>query len=151
LTLARAIVNKLRLPGGVSRDDAIQDAVVLILERRAVYNGSRLTRRVLGDLQDRYGAVWRRQYRFGPTVTVSETDIDGEAESDRVEAQDVQIDVREAIEKLTPKRRFVMYLLVVEEKSYAQIAEQTGTTVYNVKKLAASARQDLKRMLNAYR
>jgi len=68
---------------------------------------------------------------------------------ERMEAEDRAREVREAVSRLEPTRRWTLLLREVEEMPYEAIAEVTGVPVGTVRSRLARAREDLRRLLGA--
>jgi len=64
-----------------------------------------------------------------------------------LERRDRAEQVRGAVERLEPARRWTLLLREVEELSYEEIAEVTGVAVGTVRSRLARARSDLRRLL----
>jgi RNA polymerase sigma-70 factor (ECF subfamily) len=69
--------------------------------------------------------------------------------TDRLETEDRAEEVRQAVARLEPTRRWTLLLREVEEMSYEEIAEVTSVPVGTVRSRLARAREDLRRLLGA--
>lgn len=73
-----------------------------------------------------------------------------EAPSAKLEREELEVKVREAMEKLPESQRTAVLLRRFDELSYEEIAQVMQTTVPAVKSLLARARQTLKSHLSKY-
>jgi len=71
----------------------------------------------------------------------------GPSALERLEAADRAREVREALVRLEPNRRWVLLLREVEEMSYEEISAVTGTPVGTVRSRLARARDELRQLL----
>ncbi|HUU42807.1 MAG TPA: sigma-70 family RNA polymerase sigma factor [Planctomycetota bacterium] len=83
-----------------------------------------------------------------PTLELAEAGA--EAPSARLEREELETKVREAMAKLPGAQRTAVLLRRFDELSYEQIAEVMETTVAAVKSLLARARQTLKALLHKH-
>jgi RNA polymerase sigma-70 factor (ECF subfamily) len=66
---------------------------------------------------------------------------------ERLEARDRATEVRRALSRLEPNRRWALLLREVEEMSYEQISAVTGVPVGTVRSRLARGREDLRKIL----
>ena len=66
---------------------------------------------------------------------------------ERLEARDRATEVRRALSRLEPNRRWALLLREVEEMSYEEISTVTGVPVGTVRSRLARGREDLRRIL----
>ncbi len=67
--------------------------------------------------------------------------------TERLQAEELAVEVRAAVAKLDPPRRLTLLLREVEEMSYEEIAVATQVPVGTVRSRLARAREDLRRLL----
>lgn len=137
--MARNVVRKFagRFPPGVTTEDAEQDATLLLLEWQGKKpDRAHLFMKVLGVLRDRYGRSWRQEYAH-QSVPLE----DAAVERDR-DAEQVRMDVRDAIDKLPEREREAMTLYLTG-MTQAAIAGQMRCSQPYVSQLMASAREKL--------
>jgi len=66
---------------------------------------------------------------------------------DRLVAEDRAERIRRAVAEIEPRRRLVLLLREVDDRTYEEIAEMTGVPVGTVRSRLARARADLRRLL----
>ncbi len=66
---------------------------------------------------------------------------------ERLQAEELAVEVKAAVAKLDPPRRLTLLLREVEEMSYEEIAVATDVPVGTVRSRLARAREDLRRLL----
>lgn len=140
---------RLRLPPGVTRDDALQEASAL--EARWYAEGRReshLFVRVWGDLKDKYGFEWKKHFVGGAVERLPE----GFDTTDKRYAVDpaVTMDVRAAVAKLSPAQRHVVEECALKGRAQADVAAERGVSVQNIKLLYMRARRKLTQLLAGY-
>jgi len=64
-----------------------------------------------------------------------------------LERRDRAAQVRQAVTRLEPARRWTLLLREVDEMSYEEIAQVTGVAVGTVRSRLARARSDLRRLM----
>ena len=141
-----------RFPPGVTYEDAVQDAVVLILElepqhaERAphVAQDAWLVTRAHGDLRHRYRKGWERQVAQLDADSTPDPITDG-----RVEDLGLSLDVEAAINALPEQERRVT-LLTMQGLKQSQVATLLGVTQPVVSKLYRRARATLAQLLGDY-
>ncbi len=146
-----------RLPSHVSRADAIQDAIVVILEwwdrwNPKVYACERepfLIMKAWGTLKDKYGCQWKDSYEH-PTGSLEEALPCAVGQDPGPEAQDVCLDVRMAVERLPGTYAVVMHL-ILDGLTQGQVAEQLGVTQPYVSQIVQKAKKKLAKTLEAYK
>lgn len=182
--LCQRVVRKLRLPPGMTRDDALQGAYALAVKHHAAgKRDSHLFMRVWGDLKDTLGRLWREHYALTkPDRPVKGNGISRMVRSSGVEVDDLRrtgvgvsvirnepdesitidvvapaeadagvvMDVRAAIEKLTPAQRHVVEECGLKGRSQADVAAERGVSVQAVKLLFLRARAALREHLKDY-
>jgi RNA polymerase sigma factor (sigma-70 family) len=150
LHLAAKVVKNLLpggLPNGVTRADAKQDAVCVLLELAqkpetpGVPRDAWLVVKTRGILRDRYGRLFR-EAKSTPLTT-----LEGRAvPCVDPESLTLSLDVREAISRLPEKQKFVI-LATMRGETQLQIAEGMGVGQSYVSQLLKAARASMKDLL----
>lgn len=141
-----------RFPPGITHQDAVQDALVVILRVKDDWNArihlcerdAFLVMRAWGDLKDQYGRGWREEYVRRDSAP---TPIPSSAES--AESADIQMDVRAALAVLTDREREVMEMHL-DEKSQDEIGKALRITQSAVSQIMTRARSKMQEFLGAY-
>ena len=144
--LADRAANSLKLPPTVSPADAVQDAVVAVLEWWDTWNPRVyaadfepwMVMKARGILRDKYGKLWRDHYREHPSERPTVAPVD-----------DTSADVQAAIDKL-PAKQAVAIRLSMENYTQTEIAEKLGCTQPHVCNLLRKAKDALKATLEDY-
>lgn len=185
LTLARNAVKRLggKLPPGVTHEDAVNDAVVVVLEwaprwKPRIYPVERnrfLVVRAWSVLKDKYGKEWKYEYAVGKPgarerhqrgAKAKSAAIDLQTEPlagalqrnpqpdpdlepracDSREADEIAMDVREAIAQL-PEQQAAVMTLHLEGLTQTAIAKEVGITQPYVSQIIAKAKRALRTIL----
>ena len=114
--------------------------------------------RALGDLwksrlRSRKGARLVEWFRGAPGDEDGTPEFDpadnAPSAQEMLEREDRAEQVRSAVARLDPVRRWTLLLREVEEMSYEEIAEITGVAVGTVRSRLARARADLRQLMEA--
>lgn len=155
--LARVIVRKLHLPPGVTQADAVQEAMARLTHRSRdprYAEGKRLHRRVWGDMLDLYGREWKKHYdqecHSHPAPHKLKDKLPSPLRQTGEPEPGLVMDVRAAIETLTPDQRAVVELVALEGLSHQDAAEKLGINAHAVTMRFARAKEALAEKLRAY-
>ena len=129
-------------------EDIAQEVFLNVWRGDAVLNASRGSWRslLLGMVRNAAWNRWRRDRKWSP--------LDEHAAVMaplRVESMDLQQAISQAMQVLTPLQREALLLATYSELSLDEIAEATGAEVGTVKARLHRARENLKRLLAAYK
>jgi RNA polymerase sigma-70 factor (ECF subfamily) len=143
-------------------EDLVQETLVRSLPALRRFEGRA---RVSTYLVRALGNLWKNRLRSRKRSRLvgwfrgAPSDEDGAPEFDpaddvpsaqeMLEREDRAEQVRQAVARLDPVRRWTLLLREVEEMSYEEIAEVTGVAVGTVRSRLARARADLKQLLEA--
>jgi len=143
-------------------EDLVQETLVRSLPALRRFEGRA---RVSTYLIRALGNLWknrlrsRKRSRFVEWFRGAADDADGAREFDprddtpsaqeMLEREDRAGQVRQALVRLEPARRWTLLLREVEEMSYEEIAETTGVAVGTVRSRLARARDELRRLMEA--
>lgn len=153
-----------RRPPDVTWEDAVQDAVVVILtvlDRMAagranvpadVSQAQYLFVRAAGDLRDKYGKVWKHLIK-GPAFVsfedarVGPFDPADPAAPPSVTAEE-SLDIQDALEAIPPSHRAVAHAYYFQGYPIAKIASMRGVSQPAVSKMLEAARDGIARYLS---
>lgn len=175
-TLAKNAVRRLqgRLPEGVTPEDALNDAIVVILKwegeppPEGVPQDAFLVMKAWGTLKDQYGREWKKNYalnrapREAPKKPSDEPDgpvpinpvaplppVTSGIQEDDLPVRQTQMDVRDAIARLDARGQKIM-TLVLEGHTHQEIADKMGLSQPWVSRLVREAQETLKTYLESY-
>jgi RNA polymerase sigma-70 factor (ECF subfamily) len=120
--------------------DAVQEGFARAYARRSSFRGD-------GSLE---AWVWRIVLRTASEQRRARGEVSGELfEAQLPDGAESSPELADALRRLSPKRRLIVFLRYFADLSYREIAEVTGTTEGTVAATLSQAHAELARMLDA--
>jgi RNA polymerase sigma-70 factor, ECF subfamily len=136
-----------RLTGDrTAADDLLQESYYRLLRTRASFENEAHRRRYLFRIATNLVRDRSRRVRTRPTEVESVGDMAVPATT-ATRALDDRLDVKQAMSRMDPRERALIWLAYSEGASHREIAEIVGVRVSSVKTLLFRARRRLARML----